>query len=69
MKEEMEKSVVRLTKIQDEAIKDKDALTNLELKVEELETDNLNKDMKLKEVEMESKSLHIQLDSLKVKTA
>jgi len=50
-------------------MKDKDALTKLELRVNDLETDNLNKDMKLKEVEMECKTLQLQFNKLKVKNS
>lgn len=56
----------RYKSLQDSSIKDKDAIVNLELKLSEIETENLEKEMKAKDLEIRAGSLQNQLDKLKV---
>lgn len=67
MKGELTEERQRYKKLQDASVKDKDTIVNLELKVNELETENLEKDMKSRDLEIESRSLQTQLEKFKVK--
>ena len=67
MKEELTEERKRYKKLQDSSVSDKDALVNLELKVNELETENLEKEMKSRDLEIRANSLNNQLEKFKVK--
>lgn len=66
LKEELTEDRQRYKKLQDSSVKDKDTIVNLELKVNELETENLEKEMKSKDMEIKANSLERQLKRFEV---
>lgn len=66
LKEELTEERQRYKKLQDSSVKDKDTIVNLELKVNEIETENLEKEMKSKDLEIKANSLERQLKKFEV---